>query len=118
MKTYLKAFRLKRFWLLLLLPAAFLLDFAARQSADFAEWYAVTIYPVYAQFFSAITGVFPFSALTARFMRTVYRKNVLRGSSAESTVQNFNMTRCAASRKANKSSGNTAPRNSNYENLS
>ena len=61
MKTYLKAFRLKRFWLLLLLPAAFLLDFAARQSADFAEWYAVTIYPVYAQFFSAITGVVPFS---------------------------------------------------------
>ena len=61
MKTYLKAFRLKRFWLLILLPAAFLLDFAARQSADFAEWYAVTIYPVYAQFFSAITGVFPFS---------------------------------------------------------
>ena len=41
--------------------SAFLLDFAARQSADFAEWYAVTIYPVYAQFFSAITGVFPFS---------------------------------------------------------
>ena len=61
MKIYLKAFRLKRFWLLLLLPAAFLLDFAARQSADFAEWYAVTIYPVYAQFFSAITEVFPFS---------------------------------------------------------
>lgn len=54
MKTYLKAFRLKRFWLLLLLPAAFLLDFAARQSADFAEWYAVTIYPVYAQFLSLI----------------------------------------------------------------
>ena len=27
---------------LALLPAAFLLDFAARQSADFAEWYAVT----------------------------------------------------------------------------
>mgnify|MGYP000965772296 CR=1 FL=1 len=32
--------------------------------------------------------------------------------------ENFNMTRCAASRKANKNSGNTAPRNSNYENLS
>ena len=46
------------------------------------------------------------------------QKNVLRGSSVESTAQNFNMTRCAASRKANKSSGNTAPRNSNYENLS
>ena len=51
MKTYLKAFRLKRFWLLLLLPAAFLLDFAARQSADFAEWYAVTIYRVRAVLF-------------------------------------------------------------------
>ncbi len=60
----------------------------------------------------------PDCAFTARFMRTAYRKNVLRGSSAESTAQNFNMTHCAASRKANKSSGSTAPRNSNYENLS
>ncbi len=59
MKTYLKAFRLKRFWLLILLPEAFLLAFAARQSADVGEWYAVTLYPVYAQFFSAITGGCP-----------------------------------------------------------
>lgn len=57
----LSAFRLRRFWLLLLLPAAFALDFAAKSSPDFAEWYAVTIYPVYAQFFSAVTGVLPFS---------------------------------------------------------
>lgn len=46
------------------------------------------------------------------------QKKCLAGSSAESTAQNFNMTHCAASRKANKSSGSTAPRNSNYENLS
>lgn len=57
----LKAFRLKRFWLLLLLPAAFALHFAAKASPDFAEWYAVTVYPVYAEFFSSITGVLPFS---------------------------------------------------------
>ena len=66
MKTYLKAFRLKRFWLLLLLPAAFLLDFAARQSADFAEWYAVTIYPVYAQFFPPLRASSHF--LSANFV--------------------------------------------------
>lgn len=58
---YLGAFRLRRFWLLLLLPAAFALDLAAKASPDFAEWYAVTVYPVYAQFFAAITGLVPFS---------------------------------------------------------
>lgn len=57
----LKAFRLKRFWLLLLLPAALILQFSAKASPAFAEWYAVTVYPVYAEFFSAITGVLPFS---------------------------------------------------------
>lgn len=58
---FLSAFKLRRFWLLLLLPAAFFLDLAAKSSPGFAEWYAVTIYPVYAQFFSAVTGVLPFS---------------------------------------------------------
>ncbi len=57
----LKAFRLRRFWLLLLFPAAIALDLAAKASPDFAEWYAVTIYPVYAQTFAAITGILPFS---------------------------------------------------------
>ena len=57
----LRAFRLRRFWLLLLLPATFMLDYAAKSSAHFAEWYAVTIYPFYAQLFSAITGAVPFS---------------------------------------------------------
>lgn len=58
---YLRAFQLRRFWLLLLLPAAFALDFMAKSSPDFAEWYAVTVYPVYAEFFSALTGILPFS---------------------------------------------------------
>lgn len=58
---FLRTFKLRRFWLLLLLPAAAALDYAAKSSPDFAEWYAVTIYPLYAEFFSAITGVLPFS---------------------------------------------------------
>lgn len=57
----LKAFRLRRFWLLLLVPAAVILDLAAKTSPDFAEWYAVTVYPIYANFFAAVTGVLPFS---------------------------------------------------------
>ena len=61
MKKALQAFRLRRFWLLLLLPLAFLLDLAARSSPDFAEWYAVHIYSVYAEAFSAMTGILPFS---------------------------------------------------------
>lgn len=61
MKRVLQAFRLRRFWLLLLLPAAFFLDLAAKASPHFAEWYAVTVYPVYARFFSAVTGWIPFS---------------------------------------------------------
>ena len=57
----LRAFRLKRFWLLLLLPAALALHLAAKASPHFAEWYAVAIYPWYARFFSAITSLVPFS---------------------------------------------------------
>lgn len=57
----LSAFRLRRFWLLLLLPAAAALDFAAKSSPAFAEWYAVHIYARYADFFAAITGILPFS---------------------------------------------------------
>ena len=57
----LRAFRLKRFWLLLLLPIAFALHLAAKSSPHFAEWYAVAVYPLYARFFSAITSLVPFS---------------------------------------------------------
>ena len=61
MKKILSAFRLRRFWLLLLLPAAILLDLAAKSSPRFAEWYAVHIYSVYAGLFSAVTSAVPFS---------------------------------------------------------
>ena len=57
----LPALRLKRFWLLLLLPAAVLLDTAAKHSPDFAEWYAVRVYPLYAKPFSWLTSLVPFS---------------------------------------------------------
>ena len=57
----LQAFRLKRFWLLLLLPLAFLLDYAARSSPHFAEWYARTFYSLYSSLFSLLTGLVPFS---------------------------------------------------------
>lgn len=57
----LQAFKLKRFWLLLLLPAAFALDLAAKSSPHFAEWYARTFYSLYSSFFSLLTGLVPFS---------------------------------------------------------
>lgn len=56
-----KALRLRRLWLLLLLPAALALDLAAKRSPDFAEWYAVTVYPLYAKPLSAFFALFPFS---------------------------------------------------------
>lgn len=46
------------------------------------------------------------------------QKKCLAGQLGGEHCANFNMTRCAASRKVNESSGSTAPRNSNYENLS
>ncbi len=54
-------FLLKRFWLLLFLPAAVALDFAAKRSPDFAEWYAVHIYPLYAKPLSALFALAPVS---------------------------------------------------------
>lgn len=81
---YLSAFRLRRFWLLLLLPAAFALDLAAKSSPDFAEWYAVTVYPLYAQLFSAVTGVLPFSLgelcliALALFLLVYFARNIYR----------------------------------------
>lgn len=46
------------------------------------------------------------------------QKKCLADSSAESTAQNFNMTRLRREPKSEQKLGNTAPRNSNYENLS
>lgn len=56
-----RIFRLRRFWFLLLLPAAFVLDTAAKASPAFAEWFATAVYPVFANAFAAVTGVLPFS---------------------------------------------------------
>ena len=58
---WLQAFKLKRFWLLILLPAAIALDLAAKSSPHFAEWYARTFYAFYASLFSLITSWVPFS---------------------------------------------------------
>lgn len=61
-KSVLKSlFRLKRLWLLLLAPAAFFLNLSASSNSDFAEWYAVTIYPILSRGVNRVTSLFPFS---------------------------------------------------------
>ena len=60
-KTARSPFRLWRLWLLLFLPAAAALDLAAKRSPDFAEWYAVHIYPLYAKPLSALFALAPIS---------------------------------------------------------
>lgn len=52
---------LKRLWLLLGLPIAALLTFAASKSDKFAEWYATTIYPVLSRAINFITSLVPIS---------------------------------------------------------
>jgi hypothetical protein len=54
-------FRLKRLWLLLLVPAAFFLNLAASADPRFAERYAVTVYPVLSRSVNWVTSLFPFS---------------------------------------------------------
>jgi hypothetical protein len=54
-------FRLKRLLLLLLPPAALFLNFAASSDPDFAEWYAVTLYPILSRGVNGMTSLFPFS---------------------------------------------------------
>ncbi len=53
--------KLKRVWLILLLPAAIALTFLSSRSADFSEWYAVTVYPVLSRAINAAASLFPFS---------------------------------------------------------
>lgn len=52
---------LKRLWLLLCLPVAFLLTFAAMKSDKFAQWYATTVYPVLSRAVNFITSLVPIS---------------------------------------------------------
>ena len=53
--------KMKRIWLILLLPIAVFLTVFSSYSADFSEWYAVTIYPVLSRAINAFTSLFPFS---------------------------------------------------------
>lgn len=57
-----KMLRLKRIYLLLLLPLSFVLIYVAKQSNDFAEqFFALHIYKWLSQAISMITSIFPFS---------------------------------------------------------
>ena len=60
MKNLLK---LKRLYILLLIPLSLILLFLAKRSPDFAEWYALNIYPVFALSINKISSVFPFSLM-------------------------------------------------------
>ncbi|NLJ95635.1 MAG: DUF3810 domain-containing protein [Clostridiales bacterium] len=55
--------KLKRNFLLLLLPLSLVLILLARQSSDFAEFYALHIYKWISQFVSLITGIIPLSLI-------------------------------------------------------
>ena len=52
---------LRRLWILLCVPAALILTLCASNSTSFAEWYATTIYPVYASAVHAVMALAPFS---------------------------------------------------------
>ncbi len=51
----------KRLWLLLLVPAAWILTSAASAHPDFAEWYARTVYSRLSHTGNAVTSLAPFS---------------------------------------------------------
>ncbi len=54
-------FKLKRIWILLLFPIALVLSILARESAAFAEFYAVNIYPYISKPVNYLTSKLPFS---------------------------------------------------------
>ena len=58
-----KTLRLKRIWLLLLLPVCFLLLVIAKNNPDFAQWIAEGPYLVYAKILSTLTRWMPFSLM-------------------------------------------------------
>ena len=53
--------KLRRLWILLTIPAAFLLILAASRSKSFAEAYATGIYPALSHAGNSVTGLAPFS---------------------------------------------------------
>jgi hypothetical protein len=54
-------FTYKRLWLLLCLPIGLLLIFIASKSVKFAEWYAITIYPILSLAVNFVTSLIPIS---------------------------------------------------------
>ena len=56
-----KIFSYKRLWLLAFAPAAFLLSYIASRYPAFAEWYAITVYPVLSKSVNFVTSLVPFS---------------------------------------------------------
>ena len=54
-------FQLKRKYLLLLYPFTILLILFSALSPEFAEWYALTIYPIISHIFNALSSLFPVS---------------------------------------------------------
>jgi hypothetical protein len=84
-------FRLHRLWILLTIPVSFLLLFLASEQKNFAEAYAVSVYPKLSHFGNAITGAVPFSIgevfvfllivfLVAAVIRFVFRMIRSKGS--------------------------------------
>ncbi|MBP1926388.1 hypothetical protein J2Z76_002253 [Sedimentibacter acidaminivorans] len=51
----------KRLMIILLMPIAFILTQIAKYNINFAEFYSIKIYPVFAQSIGFVTGFFPFS---------------------------------------------------------
>ncbi|HEX2985275.1 MAG TPA: DUF3810 domain-containing protein [Caproiciproducens sp.] len=56
-----KILRLKRVWLIVLMPAALVLGAVSGKNPAFAEWYALTVYPLLSIGVNFITSLFPFS---------------------------------------------------------
>ena len=53
----------KRIWLFLLLPLSLAISYAASMRPEWAEWYAVTLYPVFSLGENRITSLIPFSIM-------------------------------------------------------
>lgn len=53
----------KRAWLFLLLPISLFVSSMASQNSGWAEWYAMTIYPVLSKLINHISSLFPFSLM-------------------------------------------------------
>lgn len=58
-----KLLKLKRIHILWLIPISLILNFAAKSNSDFAEWYALNIYPIFALSLNRVSSLFNFSLM-------------------------------------------------------